>query len=225
MSKKTVDVDYLKSFVTATNLNIDIMYGVSVNFFTQSKLAMASNSSMRFISDEGIQRRGAEVELTNQFVEASDANPAKGMYAIEKVKELFDNDTYKNALVFLLLIKTKKYYEEGLKIPKQYKNNFKDVCEENDKTKSFVEDYYIRTNNNNDLVSKHEILSNFNNFYNSKFDWKYLSDALKRLKIVYDKDKRCNGMKGCLRGLREKTDEEREHDDPVVEVIKPEIKP
>ena len=83
MSKKTVDVDYLKSFITATHLNINLLYDVSVNFYTQSKLIIASNSSARFISDEGIKRRGALIEVTNQFVHAKDANPSQGKYAIE----------------------------------------------------------------------------------------------------------------------------------------------
>ena len=164
-----------------------------------------------------MKRRGLICEFNNTFVdEQSDVNHKKRIYVKEDIKDIFSSDEYKNALTSLLLEKTIEYYKtKKLTIPKIFEKYYHNVCDDNDRTKSFIDDYFIITNNTKDRISKNEFVSMFNQINKSKVEFKHLNNDLKRLNILCDRNKRINGCKGCLLGLKIRDEENNDsQDDP-----------
>src|SRR5271155_2896202 len=97
-----------------------------------------------FDTDNGIIRRGIKEELTNRFISKRDYDKAKnkkGLYIKnEDLLDKFEGEyKYKLALSQIIINRASKYYEKGLKIPEKLEESFKNLADENDEMKQFLD--------------------------------------------------------------------------------------
>lgn len=115
---------------------------------------------------------------------------------------MLKND-YKLAFFHILLPYTINYYEKGLIIPDILISSFKELNDDNDKMKSFINTFYVKTDNDSDRISKNDFLSNYESHYKLKnISWFNLLNDIKRLGLNYDRQKRVNGVQGCITKLK-----------------------
>lgn len=209
MNKNKLDISKLKEFVDGNDINCNIMYGTSDLVKVTSKLIIATNNSPVFDTDEGIQRRGLILECKNRFVDKNDYEKLKGKKGIylkdEGIMNLFNDSKYILAFVNLLIPYAVKFYKEGLIVPKEINNAFKELCEENDTMKDFINSQFEITNDDSDRIGKDDFVMMYNEKFKLKLRFRQLLSDIKRLGIVYERQKRCNGKKGCLVGIKYKS--------------------
>lgn len=217
MSKKKIDISLLKDIVTAFKINNEKMFGTSVDIFVFAKLYLTSNSIFVFDTDSGMERRGISVELNNKFISKEDydeLNDKKGFFIKKSTlrDEFRKNDDKKLAFIQLLIPYACQYYkklqesndESGLVIPKKISDQFKGVCNQNDKLQMFLDDHYEITKDDNDIISKHTFIEHYEANFKCKIQWINLLSDIKRKKIKYNDQKRVIGLgKGALIGIRE----------------------
>jgi P4 family phage/plasmid primase-like protien len=206
MNKNKLDISKLKEFVDGNEINCNIMYGTSQLLKIDSKLMMSTNNRPSFDNDSGIARRGIMIECKNKFVnkEEYEKNKHKKNYYLKDSKLIDSFDDVKNKLSFinLLIPYAVKYYNSGLKIPKVISEEFKGICEDNDKMKSFLNDTIDITNNDSDRISKLDFSDAYNIYYKTKLSFSQLLSDIKRHNIDYHRKKRCDGKQGCLVGIK-----------------------
>lgn len=224
LERNKIDADRLKDFVDG-KINNEIMYGTTKEIRSQCKLIVATNHTPNFTTDNGIRRRMLICEMNNKFVDAYKYTGEKGTYIkdINLVKK-FDNDEYKNAFVQLLLLYSKEYYKNGLKIPRDVLNEANNLCEENDTFNQFMETYIEITNCPTDIISKVDFLNYYNDVNKRNYKWASILGDIKRLKINYKCNKKFNGVKGCIVGVKFKEDNPKEEQVEVKDEPKKEEK-
>ena len=69
--------------------------------------------------------------------------------------------------------------------------------------KTFVESFYEKTDNDTDRISKHDFLSDYESYYKLKnISWLGILNDMKRLGLNYHRQKRVNGVQGCITNLK-----------------------
>ena len=207
LDRNKLDVDRLKDFVDGDKIGgNEIMFGTSEDIKLHCKLHCTSNKDPLFDTDEGMKRRGLLEILTNKFVDKKiydNTTNKTGLYLKDDTLGIkFDtNDEYKMAFISILLPYAKKYYANGLIIPAKVEIGFKDLCDDNDQMKNFIDEYYDITGNNEDKIHRDDFIDLYNIHYNTKFNWIKLSGDVKRL-LTYDSQKRVNNRKGVIIGIK-----------------------
>lgn len=224
LDKKKVDADLLKDVVDGNKMNNEVLFSTTEKIDINFKLMFLSNNLMNFDADSGIKRRLIHFEFKNKFVDKEDIEKERinhrvgAVYEVDRTltKKFQCNDEYKNALIHLLLKKSKQYFTEGLTVPQKYLEMAKDVCDENDKFKNFFDDHFELTTNQNDRIAKTELHDMYNHHTKCNFSPSTLMTEIKRLQLRYDKGLRCvyNGqsVRGVLTGIKKKTVDEKETD-------------
>ena len=226
--KKKVDVDLMKDVVDGNKMNNEVLFSTTETIAILFKLMFLSNNLMNFDADSGIKRRLIHFDFKNKFVDKDNIEKEKLTHKVGEVYPLdntllmkFKNcDEYKNALVHLLVLKSKKYFDDGLKIPTKYMEIAKDVCEENDKFKIFFENHFEITDNDKNRVSKKEIKDLLDAYYKCNYSEKTIFNDIERLQLNYKKDLRVvyRGVseRGVLVGVKHREEKEEE----IVEEVK-----
>ena len=224
LDKKKVDADLLKDVVDGNKMNNEVLFSTTEKIDINFKLMFLSNNLMNFDADSGIKRRLIHFEFKNKFVDKEDIEKERinhrvgAVYEVDRTltKKFQCNDEYKNALIHLLLKKSKQYFTEGLIVPQKYLEMAKDVCDENDKFKNFFDDHFELTTDLNDRIAKTELHDMYNHHTKCNFSPSTLMTEIKRLQLRYDKGLRCvyNGqsVRGVLTGIKKKTVDEKETD-------------
>ncbi len=206
LKKKKQDANAIKKFVDGSNINIEVMHGTCISVDLHAKLMTISNHSPNFNTDQGLRRRGLLAEFKNEFLDSDEyekRKKEKGIYKADvNLYKKFERLEYKLAFLNIILPYSKKYYEKGLIISKQIKEDFKNLCNDNDEIKTFIDDNFTRTDKSSDVVNKNEILELKNSLSKNKMTWQYILSDLKRLRLDYNKDKMKDGIKGCVIGLK-----------------------
>jgi phage/plasmid-associated DNA primase len=205
LSKKSLNTSLLKKYVDGNELTVDVMYGTSTTIHIQSKLYITSNFDPAFVMDNGIKRRGLMIVLKNKFVEQSELDlhkDDKGYYLKRDLNNIFENDAYKLEFVKLLIPFAKQFYEKGFTVPKKIKENFEEVCNENDDMADFLDKYFIITKKNEDKIYKGDFTSLYNEEFKSKYQWKDIISDVKRHKLTYLRKIRTNGSQGSICGIK-----------------------
>jgi len=217
LDKKKVDADLLKDVVDGNKMNNEVLFSTTEKIDINFKLMFLSNNLMNFDADSGIKRRLIHFEFKNKFVDKEDIEKERINHRVGSVfevdrtltKKFQYNDDYKNALVHLLLKKSKQYFTEGLTVPQKYLEMAKDVCDENDKFKNFFDDHFELTTDPNDRIAKSELHDMYNHHTKCNFSPSTLMTEIKRLQLRYDKALRCvyNGqsVRGVLTGIKKKS--------------------
>ena len=216
MTQEKLDIDSLKDFIDGDKIGgNEILFGTAEDIFLSCKLTITSNKDPIFNTDAGFKRRGLLEILKNRFLEREDYNKNKGegIYLRDSALESkFDNDVYKLTFVQILLTFAKKYYENGLNIPNIVKNEFADLCDDNDTLLTFINEMFDITNNKDDYISKDDFVFYYDNYYGINIKWKSLMSDVKRL-LTYDRGKRVkDGQRGAIIGIKVK-DDYKENDD------------
>lgn len=206
-----VDIGFLKTLVNG-KCEEEILYRsqtrtVSINL----KVNLISNQLIKMKFDEGGNRRGMMVRFSNRFIDRDEYKGEKGTYPILNIEDMFnEGDEYKLAFIELLLPYAKKFYENGKRVSNKKKafQLFRDTYFENDEFSQFLDSRYVRTKNKNDRVPKDVFTDTYNEKRSIKKDWFTLLSEINRVKIEYNKDIRSRGVRGCLVGIRERTEED-----------------
>ena len=199
-----------KDLVDGDLVNNEILFGTTEKIPIHFKLNVISNHDPNFKADEGMSRRGILVNHTNKFYDDEDYETVKnnkGVYLKNKwILEKYKKEEYKNALFHLLVTYAQKFYKSGLKIPKQFRDGFKDLCSENDKMKDFIESKLSITGDTNDRIHKEEFKILFNMHTKLNFSWIHILSDIKRTKLIYDSEKKTMfeglSQKGCIMGVK-----------------------
>ena len=172
LSQKKLDVDFLKDFVDAKQINCEIMFGTDETKAIQAKLQTNSNHTFNAKTDDGLKRRGLIQKYNSLFQKKEDwdGDVENHHYLrVDGIDKPFENVEYKNAYFHLLL-----QYTDKLTIPKSCVENFQEVCDDND------------------LGGAKE----------GKEERNKISNDMERMKIKYDKEKKKDRVKGCYIGIK-----------------------
>jgi len=206
----------LKTFVDGISVaGNEVLYGTTDNIVLHCKLVITSNFDPKFQVDNGMKRRGYMAVLTNQFINKDDyeqKKSKKGVYLIdENLLSRFQHDEYKLGLMQFIIPYAEQYYEKGLVICKKWISQFKEISDNNDTIKEFIENYIDVTGKDKDAIQKDEFLNDYNTYTKEKATWADILSDLKRLGIRYDRQKMVDGKKGCVIGVKfNKTDEDKD---------------
>lgn len=207
LSKNKLDYSLFQKFVDGN----EILKDNKEKIIVQGKLYITSNNDLRFITDSSMAKIGLEEILTNKFLPIDEYNQCKdktGIYQkdIEFENKFQYNDDYKMEFIRILLTYAKKYYLSGLFIPNIIKKNYKELYEENNSFKDFINNYYITTNSDKDRIHKDDLVELYNTTNKKKINWTHLMSDVKRIGLIYDRDKREFGSKkkGVIMGIKRK---------------------
>ena len=207
LDRKELNVDLLKDFIDGDTLNVEIMYGTSVQKDFQAALTACSNKDFNLKIDGGMARRGTVQYYNSQFKNVEKNDYEKHIYKrIDNFDKIFDNEDYKNAYFKLLL----QYYSTDTFIPKENEELFKNIALDQDSFKLYFDEIFQETNDMNDMIHKNEALEAFNVRVGSKSrrNWSSFLGEMKRLDIEFDRLKYKNSKRGYFIGIKFKEDED-----------------
>jgi phage/plasmid-associated DNA primase len=214
LDKKKVDADLIKDVVDGNKINNEVLFATTEKIDINFKLMFLSNNLMNFDADSGIKRRLIHFEFRNKFVSLQDLEKERINHKIGKVfaldnslvSKFHNNDSYKNALIHILIKKAKQYFDSGLKIPDKYVEMAKEICEENDKFKNFFENHFEITNKDDDRIAKDELRDMYNSYTKCNFSASSIMTDIQRLQLKYERGLRCvyNGvsLRGVIVGIK-----------------------
>mgnify|MGYP003667854492 FL=1 len=196
-NKKKLDAEYMKDIVDGTKVPVRVLYGTSVDVQLQAKIITSSNSDANIKMDEAILRRMVNIYLTSQFLDIPEDDWENRRFKRKDgMEKMFNDDAMKNAVFELL---TKPEYKEFI-VPECIKIDTKDTADILNEFKNTFEAHF-------------EITQNPEHFVNQKYfmevmkikdcDKKKTRSELKRLNVIYNSEKKLNGVKGCFMGLRQ----------------------
>jgi hypothetical protein len=227
--EKKINTSVFKDLVGTKTISNEIMFGTTETINLNFKLNILSNYLFNANTDKGVIRRGAMIEYTNEFLDVDDPNykpNTKGIYLVDNhFLDRFDNDIYKNALFHIYLPHAIKFFKNGKIVCnylKEAKNNFKDVCVENDKMKNFIEQTFEITKDESELIYKDNFTELYKQYSKLNFiNWTTLLSDAKRCYLQYNSEKRImwcgQSQRGCFIGLklRDGNEEENPIDDGI----------
>ena len=214
LDKKKVDADLIKDVVDGNQINNEVLFATTEKIDINFKLMFLSNNLMNFDADSGIKRRLIHFEFRNKFVSLQDLEKERINHKIGKVfaldnslvSKFHTNDSYKNALIHILIKKAKQYFDSGLTIPEKYVEIAKEICEENDKFKNFFENHFEITNKDVDRIAKDELRDMYNSYTKCNFSASSIMTDIQRLQLKYERGLRCiyNGvsLRGVIVGIK-----------------------
>ena len=214
LDKKKVDADLIKDVVDGNQINNEVLFATTEKIDINFKLMFLSNNLMNFDADSGIKRRLIHFEFRNKFVCLQDLEKERINHKIGKVfaldnslvSKFHTNDSYKNALIHILIKKAKQYFDSGLTIPEKYVEIAKEICEENDKFKNFFENHFEITNKDGDRIAKDELRDMYNSYTKCNFSASSIMTDIQRLQLKYERGLRCvyNGvsLRGVIVGIK-----------------------
>ena len=210
LDQQKLKTSLYKDFVDGDLINNEILFSTTEKINITFKLNVISNHDPNFKADEGMLRRGILVNHTNKFYDNDEYEKCKnntGVYLKNKwILEKYKKEEYKNALFHLLEPYAQQFYKSGLKIPKEFRDGFKDLCSENDKMKDFIESKLTITGDTNDRIHKEEFRILFNQHTKLNFSWIHILSDIKRTKLIYDSEKKTMyeglSQKGCIMGVK-----------------------
>ena len=214
LDKSKINIQLLKDIVDGNSIKNEVMYGTAEDIKIEFKLMFLSNNLMNFDNDEGFKRRTITTYFNSKFVDEADyehEGTISDTPVFKKDKSLlkkFEDDEYKNALVHILIKYSKKYFTDGLIVPSKFQKETNDLCDENDKMKTFIDNHFDITNNDDDRIHKDEFKLMYDTYYKCNFGWNTILTDIKRCRLVYEKEKRTqyNGlsMRGVIVGIKKK---------------------
>jgi hypothetical protein len=156
----------------------------------QFKLAIAANKDLDTGGNNcnGFNRRALLLAWLTQYVDdPDDVDEQKHIYLKdETLLNLFDVDRFKIALFRIYAPYAKQFYTEGLKLPKECKNGFKQVQIDNDEWVDWMETFE-KTNNKEDIISKAELLDEARRLkHNSKLGFAVVKNEFEKRGYVYE---------------------------------------
>lgn len=211
INTKKIDAELFKDFVDGKELNVEIMYGTCMTQQHQAKLKICGNHDVNVNGDAGVLRRGIKCDFKSKFVKTTEDNPKRNIYKVDlKLADKFNTDTYKSAYICMLIPFLIRYLESGLVVPPVLENAFKNMVEEFDSLKTWLEDNIEECDADdieaNERVSKKELLHKIE-CAGFKNGWKTILPRMKQLGFEYENRLNCGmkdkkqirgGFSGCM---------------------------
>jgi hypothetical protein len=200
-----------------------VLFGTTEPIEINFKLMFFSNNLMNFDNDAGIERRTITTEFKSKFVDEADYETEKVSNQNVFVKDVhfldkFDSPDYKNALIHLLLPYAKKYFENGITVPEKIRKTTKELCNENDKMKSFIDTIFETTGRDEDRIHKDTFKDLYNSYYKCNFAWTSILTEIKRCNLNYDREKRVNGNRGVIIGIKQKANNQQRNEATFIDL-------
>jgi len=214
LKDEQMDVERFKDFINGAKQNNKIMYGTSELIDCQTSLVILSNQLPRIRDDNGSRRRGFLVEFKNIFVDQKDMenNVYKNMKNVyvkdEAARSLCKKDVYRNAFIRIILENMEPFYNERFNddISIKYSEAFKAAASTNDVFRTFIEENYIKTDDDKDKIHKSELKNHYKLFNKAERDISDITflNNIKRVGMVYNKSLRMHGFdtRGCIVGYK-----------------------
>ena len=203
-----MDEEGVKDYTNGANIPLEIMFGTSKTFKSQSKLNTCSQHEPNMRGDGGVLRRGLLQIYGSTFVEGAKDDYEKHIYKkILNFDKKFDNDEMKLAYFHVLIDNYKP-----LVIPSSLRDNFKKSLEEGDNFKNVFEDLFEITEGPENRIAKSVVQEKLSakKYYN----WRLNLAEMKRLGCIYSDQKKVNGKKGCFLNVRDIMEIDEEDEDP-----------
>ena len=149
-------------------------------------------------AEAGVVRRVRVQHYTSRFL----TNIIKDDYQkheyvrIKEYENRFQKAEYKNAYLHLLLD-----HIDDLKVPASAQLAFEDIAADYDEFTHLLEQQYELTLNEEDEISRHGLESYFEEH---KWKWTRALSELKRLGVIYKRDRQIQGKRGVVYGLKER---------------------
>jgi hypothetical protein len=211
MKMDRMDEEGIKDYTNGGNIPLEIMYGTSKSFKSQSKLNTCSQHEPNMRGDGGVLRRGLLQRYGSHFVDDVEDDYEKHVYKkILNFDKKFDNDEMKLAYFHVLIDNYKP-----LAIPSSLRDNFKQSLAEGDNFKNVFEDLFeiteVMTPTTRIAKSVVQEKLSAKKYHN----WRLNLAEMKRLGCIYSDQKKVNGKKGCFLNVRliMEIDEEEEEPD------------
>jgi hypothetical protein len=205
MKMDRIDEEAVKDYTNGGNIPLEIMYGTSKSFKSQSKINTCSQHEPNMRGDGGVLRRGLLQRYNSKFDDNVQDDYEKHIYKkILNFDKKFYNDEMKLAYFHVLIDNYKP-----LVIPSSLRDNFKKSLEEGDNFKNVFDDLFEITEDENRIAKSvvQEKLSS-----KKQYNWRESLAEMKRLGCIYSDQKKVNGKRGCFLNVREIVEEEEEED-------------
>ena len=203
--KKTLDVERFKSVIGSTIVSVCPLYHEQIEMKLQWQFEASTNNEMNASNDAALKLRGNVVEMRSKFVKNKlEVNPAKHIYLMDDtIETMFEDKANCLALFHLLAPYSKKYYEDGLKLPDSFKKVFAESLESNDVWSEFFEKH-IESGGENDMISKNELTCFVKNLelLPDNIDFRTIKGEFKKRGYTYNCRKTNKKEKGCMVGLK-----------------------
>ena len=226
LDQQCLDTSLLKHGITEESYTCEIMHGSTETISITWNLWIISNHNFIVQNDLGFQRRGFSIIYKSQYLDQSEFKNEPGTFLRDyTLNAKVDTLPFQLAFTSLLLTRTQEFYRlreldsssSGMHIPDLYINNFKQTCRACDPILEVLDEYFIVTNNKKDKISQFDFKNTYNVHNQLKYSWAViLTDVLKQ-KLEYNDQIRCkrrngNYSKGCIIGIRYKTQAEKTAD-------------
>tara|TARA_R100000388_G_scaffold94657_1_gene82621 strand:+ start:108 stop:2390 length:2283 start_codon:yes stop_codon:yes gene_type:complete len=200
LRQNKLDADFLKEFSDG-KLNCEILYSTSLTANIQATLSTCANKDFNIDLDQGISRRGIIQFYKSEFKEKykqDDYQNNKFMKKQGYFRKFEECEKMKNAYFHYLLT-----YYNNFKIPIGNEKLFTSISEEYDTIGQALNDNFIITESQEDIIHKNELFEVIKSSINIKsFTWRKCLTEMKNRGIKYNKQKYKNGMKGYFIGIK-----------------------
>ena len=171
----------------------------------QLKLAIAANKDLDTGGNNcnGFNRRVLLLKWLAQFVDDPEKVDEQNHIYLkdESLLNLFDDDRFKIALFRIYAPYAKKFYTEGLTLPKECKNDFKQIQVDNDQWADWMETFE-KTNNKEDIISRAELLDEARRLkHNPELSFTVVKNEFEKRGYIYDSQKEKTKNKKKTKGF------------------------
>ena len=210
VSKRAQNTEAIKEFADGTFIKNKVLYGTEEKIPITAKLFFISNSELRFFNDQGMFRRYNYVRFQAKFYEPTEwekleaPRPNMDFKKDPTCKGFFLSDEGFLALLHIILDGTKRWFQHGLVVPKEFDDLKVQACAKNDKYHEFITNHVARVDGK--CIHKSQFEQAWHEAQmaaeHGKFDWSDFQTNMQSKGFIYDakKRKKVNGKakEGCF---------------------------
>lgn len=203
---KKIDSQMIKLIADGCKMDNEEMFGTTQDINVKSKCFLLSNFMPDFDKlEQGSYRRYKHIQYDSSFrpeFKHDDYENKKFISDPDFKKKLFNK---RQALLFIILDYANKVYHNGMPdMPESFNDEKEIVKDTNMEVKEYLENNIEITNNNQNKISKQEIIDKFKDDTSKVLNQKNLMDIMRQLghHKKYDKNAMKNYNRGCYRGMK-----------------------
>ena len=213
--RKQLDPEVLKATVEGDSISVRPLYSEMIQLQIQAKIEASSNFDPNLGRvDKGLNRRGRIFKFSSKFIDnEKDFKKCrmKNKFMItprHKNMEYLHDDMGKLTLFHIYKEYAKKYYDEGLILPKKCKDAFEQAAMDCDVIGDWVRTNFFFSDNEKHRLHKKEIKEMINKYKDDleeedkkTFTLKNVMTAMKSEGFSYKRSLRHDGERGCFVGI------------------------
>lgn len=210
VSKRAQNTEAIKEVADGTFIKNKVLYGTEEKIPITAKLFFVSNGEPRFASDQGMFRRYNYVRFQAKFYEQTEWEKLEAPRSNMDFKKdptckafFLSNEGFL-ALLHVILDGTKRWFLNGLVVPKAYDDLKVQACAKNDKYHEFISTHISKADGK--CIHKSQFEQAWNEAQmvgeHGRFDWADFQTNMQSKGFIYDakKNKKINGKvkNGCF---------------------------